>query len=85
MIVKNAAMRQGNNLRINMTEQVIPNYLTVKQFHEKHTAFTRGGIRDMIFKKEKNGLHEAGAIIKNGRRVLIDEAKFFHWVANRQG
>ena len=63
----------------------IPTYLTIKQFHEKHTAFTPGGIRDMIFKKKKNGLHESGAIVKNGRRVLIDEAKFFQWIANKQG
>ena len=68
-----------------MTEQVIPTYLTIKQFLEKHHAFALGGIRDIIFKKKKNGLHESGAIVKNGRRVLIDEAKFFQWIANKQG
>ena len=71
------------DLRINMTE--IPTYLTIKQFLEKHHAFALGGIRDVIFKKKTNGLDKAGAIVKNGRRVLIDEVKFFHWLANRQG
>jgi hypothetical protein len=31
-----------------------------------------------------NGLAEAGAIIRLGRRVLIDEQAFFLWLADQQ-
>jgi len=59
---------------------LIPTLLTVKQFAEKHPAFPIGGIRFRIFHEEKNGLKESGAIIRNGRRVLINEEKFFTWL-----
>lgn len=48
----------------------------------------------MIFKAEErytakgrlpgNGLLEAGAIIRVGRKVLIDEARFFDWIDSIQ-
>ena len=51
-------------------------------------------MRGLIFKAEPrithegtkpgNGLIESGAIIRIGRRVLIDEAKFFDWVRQQQ-
>jgi hypothetical protein len=55
-------------------------YLTVKQFTAKHTAFNRGGIRSLIFNELTNGLAKSGAIVRIGRKILIDEAKFFAWV-----
>ncbi len=55
-------------------------YLTVNQFVEKHAAFTNGGLRALIFNENSNGLAKSGAIIRIGRKVLIDEAKFFGWV-----
>jgi hypothetical protein len=58
----------------------IPRLFTVKQFCQKHTAFTEGGIRDRIFYADFNKLNEYKAIIRNGRRVLIDEDKFFNWL-----
>ncbi len=58
-------------------------YLTVIQFIEKHTAFTTGGIRALIFNEHTNGLAKAGAIVRIGRKVLIDEAKFFAWVESQ--
>ena len=61
-----------------------PNLLTVAQFTKKHEAFPEGGIRHQIFHENENGLAEAGAIIRVGRKVLIDEAKFFDWVINRR-
>ena len=57
-----------------------PTLLTVAQFSQKHPAFPNGGLRYRIFNEHQNGLAESGAIIRNGRRVLIDEAKFFDWV-----
>jgi hypothetical protein len=58
-------------------------YLTVKQFSEKHPAFTNGGLRSLIFNEESNGLAKAGAIVRIGRKVLIDESKFFGWVESQ--
>jgi hypothetical protein len=58
-------------------------YLTVKQFIAKHPAFTAGGIRSLIFNEYKNGLAKSGAIIRLGRKVLIDEALFFIWVKSQ--
>ena len=52
----------------------------VNQFAEKHTAFTNGGLRSLIFNEHSNGLAKSGAIIRIGRKVLIEENKFFAWV-----
>lgn len=60
-------------------------YLTVNQLSEKHPAFTLGGLRSLIFNESINGLASSGAIVRIGRKVLIDEAKFFHWVENQNG
>ena len=58
----------------------IPSLLTVRQFTQKHPAFPEGGLRHRIFHAETNGLKESGAIVRNGRRVLIDEEKWFSWL-----
>lgn len=55
-------------------------YSTVRQFCERHPAFTLGGIRHNIFHEKTNGLAESGAIVRNGRRILINESKFFAWL-----
>ena len=51
---------------------------TVQQFCQEHVAFTIGGLRWLLFHRETNGLNKA--VVKIGRRVLIDEDKFFEWV-----
>lgn len=58
-------------------------YLTVTQFVEKHPAFTNGGLRALIFNEKSNRLAESGAIVRIGRKVLIDEAKFFAWIESQ--
>ena len=57
-----------------------PTYLTVRQFAEKHPAFPEGGIRHRIFHEHSNGLAKSGAIIRNGRKLLIREDRFFAWL-----
>ncbi|MBT3811705.1 MAG: hypothetical protein HOE45_07545 [Gammaproteobacteria bacterium] len=59
-------------------------YLTVQQFTAKHTAFKVGGLRSLIFNEHQNGLAKSSAIIRIGRKVLIDETKFFAWVDDQQ-
>jgi hypothetical protein len=58
--------------------------LTVNQFTEKHPAFTVGALRWMIFNAKDNSLQQSGAIIRLGKRVLISEENFFHWVDSKQ-
>jgi len=60
-----------------------PSLLTVRQFAEKHPAFNVGGLRYLIFNEDSNGLKEAGAIIRVGKKVLIDVDKYFAWIYNQ--
>ena len=58
----------------------VPNLLTVRQLSQKHPAFPEGGLRHRIFHAKDNGMESAGVIVRNGRRVLIDEERFFDWL-----
>ncbi len=70
-----------------------PVLLTVRQLADKHPAFSQGAIRNLIFLAESrntskgkiagNGLNIA--LVRVGRKVLIDEAKFFNWIDAQQG
>ena len=72
-----------------------PTLFTVKQFSAKQQAFTEPALRNLIFKAETrqsskgeipgNGLIECGAIIRVGRKVIIDDAKFLNWVRLQNG
>ncbi len=65
---------------------------TVRQFSEKHPAFSQASLRNMIFLADErssskgmipgNGLRIA--LFRIGRKVLIDEARFFEWVDQQQ-
>jgi len=67
-----------------------PQLLTVKQFALAYPAFTEAAMRNLIFKANDrassrgavtgNGLLKFGAIIRLGRRILIDDQAFFAWV-----
>ena len=61
----------------------MPTLSTVNQFTAKQPAFTTGGLRSLIFNENSNGLAKSGAIVRIGRKVLIDEAKFFAWVESQ--
>ena len=58
----------------------IPTLSTVNQFINKHRAFKEGGMRSLILNETTNGLKDAGAIVRVGRKVLINEEVFFAWV-----
>jgi len=60
-------------------------YSTVNQFCERYPAFTKGGMRFSIFNEESNGLAESGAIVRMGRKVLINEPKWFAWLESKNG
>ncbi len=57
---------------------------TVRQFAETVPAFSEASIRWMVFKASTNGLAESGAILRMGRRVLIDSDKFSSWIESKQ-
>lgn len=61
-----------------------PTLTAPNRFSQKYPDFPIGGIRHLIFCEAENGLAESGAIIRIGRKLLIDEAKFFDWVINRR-
>lgn len=61
-------------------ELKVPVYSTVTQFPTKYPAFTKGGLRFQIFNAETNGLGASGAIVRMGRKILIDEQKYFAWI-----
>ena len=72
-----------------------PRLYTIAQFSERHPAFSQPSLRNYILNAEDrlnsrgekipgNGLAESGAIVRIGRRVLIDEQVFFRWIAQQQ-
>lgn len=72
-----------------MEKAQTPVLRTVPQFSEKHPAFTQPALRHLIFQASPrqsskgeikgNGLDKA--IVRVGRKVLIDEGRFFDWLA----
>jgi hypothetical protein len=61
----------------------MPTLSTVNQFTAKHPAFTLGGLRSLIFNETTNNLKSSGAVVRIGRKVLIDDAKFFAWIESQ--
>ena len=59
---------------------MVTNFLTVKQFAEKHPAFSIGSLRDLIFHSQFNGMDEYKVICRVGAKILINEDRFFEWV-----
>lgn len=57
---------------------------TVKQFSEEQNAFTEGALRWFIFNANDNGLAQAGAIVRLGRRVYVEPDNFLRWVETKQ-
>lgn len=53
--------------------------LTIPQFCDKNAAFSKGGLRSLIFYKGQEA-EKAGAIVRVGRRVLISEGEFLAWI-----
>lgn len=68
-----------------MTQRTL---LTVRQFAEKHPAFTQGSLRNLIFNAQPRVTRKAtipgngfdACLVRVGRKILIDQEKFFAWV-----
>jgi hypothetical protein len=57
-----------------------PTLSTINQFADKQPAFSAGSLRALIFNEHSNGLAKSGAVIRIGRKVLVNEELFFGWV-----
>jgi len=58
-----------------------PNLETVRTLAQKYPdVITEGGLRWEIFNEKSNGLKESGAIIRRGRKILIDTDRYFPWL-----
>ncbi len=55
---------------------------TLRQLAERNPAFTEGALRWHVFNSKHNGLD--CAIVRVGRRVLIDEAEFSRWLESKR-
>lgn len=83
-------MEPAANLQRSNQQDNGSKYLSVRQFSIRNPAFTELSLRNLIFKANKrqsskgviagNGLLEAGAILRLGRKVLINEERFFNWI-----
>ena len=56
-------------------------FIPVTQWENHHPWPPIGGLRHLIFFEKTNGF--AHCILRIGRRVLIDEEKFFEWAGNQ--
>ena len=54
------------------------NLIPVPEWNTHHVWPPKGGLRHLIFNAETNGFKDA--FVRVGRRVLVDEAKFFECV-----
>ena len=58
----------------------IPNLLSVRLFTEQFPTFSTGCVRSLIWNEDNNGLKQARAIKRIGKRILIDVDEFFLWI-----
>ncbi len=55
---------------------------TIKQLAQENPAFTEASLRWLVFNARQNGLE--AAIVRVGRRVLIDSQKLDAWLEGRR-
>ena len=54
-------------------------FYSVKDYTKRRPAFTQGGLRHLFFHQGEE-LVRAGAIVRFGSRILIDDARFIEWL-----
>jgi hypothetical protein len=52
---------------------------SVSDYTKRRPAFTKGGLRHLFFHQGED-LEKAGAIVRFGSRILIDDAAFLAWL-----
>ena len=66
-----------------MTENNKRKLITIPNWNKHHEWPSMSGLRYLIFHANTNGFNSC--IVRAGRRILIDEARFFEWLDNQQG
>ena len=56
--------------------------IPVTQWKDYHPWPPIGGLRHLIFFEKTNGFHHC--VVRLGRRVLIDEERFFEWAETQK-
>jgi hypothetical protein len=89
-IVKESLAGQGYGMKkergaVEATRAVVnrSRLIPVPQWENHHIWPPIGGLRHLIFHEKKNGFSEC--VVRVGRRVLIDEDKFFQWAEKING
>ena len=58
--------------------------IPLTRWNDYHPWPPLGGLRHLVFHADKTGF--SFCIVRSGRRILIDEARFFKWIeSQRQG
>ena len=77
------ASHESTTERDHSVQQTLPpRFYTVKQFSARNPAFSEGSLRWLLFNARENKLE--AAVVRVGRRVLIDEDRFFAWLDGQQ-
>lgn len=53
--------------------------MTVQQYVDAHPYYTMGAFRWILFNRFSNNLAKSGAVIKIGKKILIDPEKAEAW------
>jgi len=54
--------------------------VSVREFSANHPVFSEAALRWQIFNAQHNGLAASGAVVRVGRRVLLDPEKYRAWL-----
>ena len=81
--ITSGASHESTTKRDHTVQQTLPpRVYTVKQFSSRNPAFSEGSLRWLLFNARENKLE--AAVVRVGRRVLIDEDRFFAWLDRQQ-
>ena len=58
-------------------ETIHRSLLSPKHFSERHRSFPESSLRYLIHHANENRMDEFGVIVRIGRRVYLDESRFF--------
>ena len=68
-----------------MTESnTSPQYLTIKQLTTRFPAFSEGALRWIVFQANENGLTDSRALLRIGRKLVIDVDRFVVWLESHR-
>ena len=63
------------------TRRLIP----IDAWRDYHPWPTAHGLRNYVKHRHSNGLDKFGAVLRVGRKILIDQDRFFAWIDSQNG